>query len=352
MNIDFVELPPETSEPADSGLKLPPLPAIRSLSEISNEDMVPPPVLIEGMLYRGGKLVLSGASKGRKTFKLIHLAAAVANGADWLGFPTRKTGVLFVDAELMPFETPKRFKSVMEAANLWDESGIHIWNLRGSICSLGRLKPELLEFTKAHDIGLIVLDPFYRLSGGAEENSNTEIATFLAELESLAVDTGAAVAMAHHFAKGNAGAKNSIDRASGAGTFARDPDAILTMTEGSGSSESEPLFVIESSIRSFKPIPPFAIRWEFPIWKRDDEASTSLKGAGGAVASGSVDDILSIIQPEGTDAGTVARLASVEFGLSRKRVFELLSDGITSGRIENRKDAADNRKSIYFAPKG
>ena len=35
----------------------------------------------------------------------------------------------------------------------------------------------------------------------------------------------------HHHSKGAQGGKRSMDRASGSGVFARDPDAMLDMTE-------------------------------------------------------------------------------------------------------------------------
>ena len=40
----------------------------------------------------------------------------------------------------------------------------------------------------------------------------------------VAVQTGAAIALVHHFAKGNATRKRAQDRLSGNGVFARDPD--------------------------------------------------------------------------------------------------------------------------------
>jgi RecA-family ATPase len=58
----------------------------------------------------------------------------------------------------------------------------------------------------------VIVDPTHKLLGTADENSATHIAVLLAAMESLAVTTGAAVAMASHFAKGNASAKESIDR--------------------------------------------------------------------------------------------------------------------------------------------
>jgi AAA domain len=78
---------------------------------------------------------------------------------------------------------------------------------------------------------LVIIDPTYKLLGTADENSATDISALLNMVESLAVSTGAAVAMAGHFAKGNASAKESIDRISGSGVFARDPDSLIIFTK-------------------------------------------------------------------------------------------------------------------------
>ena len=53
--------------------------------------------------------------------------------------------------------------------------------------------------------------------GDRDENANGEIAGLMNELEASGQRTGAAVVIAHHFAKGDSTAKNAIDRMSGAG---------------------------------------------------------------------------------------------------------------------------------------
>ena len=50
------------------------------------------------------------------------------------------------------------------------------------------------------------------------------------ELGALAQSSGAAVVVAHHFAKGDSTSKEAGDRMSGAGAWVRDPDSIVVMT--------------------------------------------------------------------------------------------------------------------------
>jgi len=71
----------------------------------------------------------------------------------------------------------------------------------------------------------------------------------------LAVTTGAAVALAGHFSKGNASAKESIDRISGSGVLARDPDSLITFTR----HEEQDAFTVEMTLRNLAPVEPFVV---------------------------------------------------------------------------------------------
>ena len=52
------------------------------------------PVLIEGILRQGHKMLISGSSKAGKSFLLMQLAIALAKGREWLGFKCKKSSVL------------------------------------------------------------------------------------------------------------------------------------------------------------------------------------------------------------------------------------------------------------------
>ncbi|HZC35597.1 MAG TPA: hypothetical protein VE242_08290, partial [Chthoniobacterales bacterium] len=65
---------------------------------------------------------------------------------------------------------------------------------------------------------------------------------------------------------GNQTSKDPMDRIAGGGTFARDPDAILTFTK----HREADCFTVNVIQRSFKPIPPFVVRWQYPVLVRDN----------------------------------------------------------------------------------
>jgi len=57
------------------------------------------------------------------------------------------------------------------------------------------------------------------------------MAHFCNQFDLVCHELGAAVIYCHHHSKGTQGSKRSMDRASGSGVFARDPDALLDLIE-------------------------------------------------------------------------------------------------------------------------
>ncbi|WP_311845965.1 AAA family ATPase [Paenibacillus larvae] len=45
------------------------------------------PPLIEGVLRQGHKMLMAGPSKAGKSFALIELSIAIAEGGKWMGWP-------------------------------------------------------------------------------------------------------------------------------------------------------------------------------------------------------------------------------------------------------------------------
>jgi RecA-family ATPase len=150
---------------------------------------------------------------------------------------------------------------------------IEIWNLRGVGKTLTELAPIIINRMKKRDYLAVMIDPLYKVMEG-DENSNGDVARMVSSFDKIAEETGAAVIYAHHFAKGSAANKSIIDRAAGAGTFARDPDAILTMTQIDWAPEIEKekdwtAWRVESTLREFKAIQPVDMFFDWPIHRVD-----------------------------------------------------------------------------------
>jgi len=227
------------------------LPPNEDAAQLISKPIVLPDDVIEGVLHRGGKMVLGGASKTFKTWTLVDLAVSVAAGRDWLAkFPTKRGHVLYINLELQAAFFTNRVRVVCDENQVNLEPGyLSIRNLRGHAADLTKLLPLILHGISGSQYDLIILDPIYKLLGQRDENKAGDIASLLNEIESLAVKTGAAVAFGAHYSKGNQAGKEVIDRIGGSGVFARDPDSILNFTK----HEQEDCFTVEATLRNHPP---------------------------------------------------------------------------------------------------
>ena len=188
--------------------------------------------LIVGVLRKGHKMLIAGPSKAGKSFALIELCIAIAEGTAWLGFPCARGRVMYVNLELDRASCLHRFKDVydalgQEARHIGD---IDIWNLRGSSVPMDKLAPKLIRRASRKNYAAVIIDPIYKVLTG-DENSADQMAAFCNQFDKVCHELGAAVIYCHHHSKGYQGQKRSMDRASGSGVFARDPDALLDLTE-------------------------------------------------------------------------------------------------------------------------
>ena len=240
--------------------------------------MDPPPladVLIDGILRQGHKMLISGPSKAGKSFFLMELATALANGLDWIGFPCRKSRVLYINFEIDEASCINRFLEIRRA--LYERRHIvceHmedllVWNLRGYAMKLGDLVPKLVTRAKGLELDVILVDPIYKVISG-DENNASDMSAFCNEFDRIATLLKCSVIYCHHHSKGSQGQKKAMDRASGSGVFARDPDAQLDMLEieaddADKDTENSTAWQIESSLREFPNITPVRIWFNYPL---------------------------------------------------------------------------------------
>lgn len=208
------------------------LPDPESLADVWNDMPQKAPELIHGVLRQGHKMLLAGASKAGKSFMLIELSIALAEGKQWLGWPCEKGKILYVNMELDEASAFHRFKDVYEGLGVPPNNlhNIDIWNLRGKTAPMDKLAPKLIRRAEKQNYIAVIIDPIYKVLTG-DENSAEDMAHFTNQFDKIASELKSAVIYCHHHSKGTQGGKKSMDRASGSGVFARDPDAILDLVE-------------------------------------------------------------------------------------------------------------------------
>ena len=151
----------------------------------------------------------------------------------------------------------------------------------------------MIRRMKDRNYDVVVVDPIYKVITG-DENNASEMALFCNQFDKICAETGCSVIYCHHHSKGTQGQKNVIDRSSGSGVFARDPDAILDLTEidvpESVYMENAPTdyataWRVEGSLREFSNFRPFSCWFAFPIHRLDESGVLNefySKGSAGA----------------------------------------------------------------------
>jgi AAA domain/Bifunctional DNA primase/polymerase, N-terminal len=234
-----------------------------------------PPYVIVGLLHQMMKLMLTAPGKMRKSWLIMDLALQLALGGEWLGFDTCQSRVLILNMEMPQVFFEWRLQQIQKARKIDNgmmvKGALNALHMRGSYALDGSWEP-LAKLAKDEGYQVIIIDPIYKTLGARDENSAKDIANLLRNVDVVAEASGAAIIEVHHNAKGDYTQKEVGDRASGSGVFFRDPDAFMTM----GYANANKLYdeaKIEVRARMVPPIEPIGIRWNMPLWTRDDSVS-------------------------------------------------------------------------------
>jgi RecA-family ATPase len=253
--------------------------------EFLDEPMENPPKmpdeLIEGVVRVGHKMLISGSSKAGKSFLLMELAVALSEGIKWLGFQCKKSKVLYINLEIDRPSFINRFIQIYKAMKLKPKYNhdIAIWNLRGEAMPLDKLVPIIIRRIKNQGFDAIIIDPIYKVITG-DENNASEMGKFSNQFDKICKETGVTAIYSHHHSKGAQGFKRAMDRASGSGVFARDPDAQLDMIQLETSDEfmaqyadvqTSTAWRLESSLREFSNFKPVNFWFEYPLHRVDEK---------------------------------------------------------------------------------
>lgn len=251
------------------------LPQTENLADLWKNLPKPQGELISGVLREGHKMLLAGPSKAGKSFALIELALCLASGRPWLGrFDCKAGKVLYVNLELQRASCLHRFSDVSKALFPNDSEHPEFWhnveilNLRGYCVNWEHFVSSICRESRKSHYSAVILDPFYKLNAG-NETSAFDMVQFCNGLDRIAKESDASIIYCHHHSKGEQGWKNSMDRASGSGVFARDVDALLDIIELELPPERRQAGVtawrIESTLREFPSFEPVDVWFNYPI---------------------------------------------------------------------------------------
>ena len=239
-------------------------------------------VLVDGVMRRGDKMCVAGASKSYKSFALIQLAIATACGGKWFGWRCKQGRVLYVNCELRAESFRKRVWEVCDAMQGADRGMIgenmDVWNMRGRVHPLVTCKEHIIEQAKERGYDMVIFDPVYKVFNG-DENDAHDVSEFMLALDEIAMRLHASIVYCHHHSKGYKGDVSAQDRFSGSGVFARDCDELIdisplnlkdhTMDEW-GYDPTATAWRIETVLRDFAPKFPLDAVFEYPVHHIDE----------------------------------------------------------------------------------
>ena len=326
----------------------PPAPQYPDIVDMTDVLASPPPrpaELIQDLAFCGSKIFLQAPSKARKTFIQLDLGLSVALGQPWLGHMTRQSPVLFVNLELNEYSFWSRVNEILKAKGAQLPFGqFHVWHLRGHQVTIEQLALEIQPYVRDGGYALIDFDPVYKLWGGRNENAANEVGNLLGHIEGIGHAAEAATLCCHHFAKGSAAGKETIDRGSGSGVIGRDSDLILTLTP----HREDECFTLEYIARDFAPVASVVVRWEYPVFKIDTSLNPeSLKTQFGTGSLITDDDILAAVtaRPQTREEIQTAVCQATGRGLcAAKQAFRKVAD---SGALQFTVEKRSGTRSLW-----
>lgn len=238
-----------------------------------NQDLLPP--VIDGIVRRGETWNVVSDSKAGKSWFVHNLALSVRTGEDWLGFPVTQGGVLILDNELHEPTFCYRIRQIAAARRL-DEADfadrLDVECFRGRLVDINEVVARLKRIPKGK-YNLVILDSLYRFAPkGFDENSNAQTTEMYNLIDTAAAHLGAAIVCVRHTSKGNQSSKSVTDVGAGAGAQSRTVDCHLALR----AHEEDGAFVMAAAVRSFPKLDPVCIRFDWPVFYRDDSLDPTL----------------------------------------------------------------------------
>ncbi|MEX0641919.1 MAG: AAA family ATPase [Pirellulales bacterium] len=297
------------------------------------------PPIVDGLFRAGETVNVISHSKAGKSWFAYLLALSIIDGCDFLGrFRTTPGKVLLIDNELHRCTLAYRIPAVADALGIPAdayESELIVWPLRGRLRGLNDLYADL-EAIEPDEFQAIIFDSKYRFaSSGGNENDNNAETLFYNRADECGERTGAAIVFIHHASKGDQSGKRTTDVGSGAGAQSRAADTHLVLRE----HEEEGYAVLDAALRSFPPVEPLALRWQFPLWlpaSGIDPARLKgrLNGKDQQQAERDREATTKIVDALLKDGPATARQLRPKTGLSRERLQRLLDFMTANGDLE------------------
>jgi hypothetical protein len=210
-----------------------------------------PLLVVDRLLREGETLALAANPKCHKSWALCDLALSVASGTPWLGFQCAQRPVLLVDLHMDRTVLAHRIDAICREKQLHVPANLAVWPLRGQRCSLGDLLSGMANWSNEAHLGLVIIDPFFKLACIGGPNNRTNSRKLALALEEFSGRTQTTLAWSTDLPKGTGShAKKSAPGA----------DAEIALRPFCRDH-----YQVSGSLQNLPPLPGFKVHWKFPL---------------------------------------------------------------------------------------
>jgi hypothetical protein len=198
-----------------------------SASELYDKIFLPPAFAVE-QLMPSGLCILAAAPKMGKSLLSLLLGCCVADGKDFLGFPTNRGDVLYLDLESRDWRVKNRIERIWPARA---PESLYITHNALNL-DVGLLDQTKAWLNKTEQPRLIIVDTLGRVRGRPNRNGNAyQFDTAeLAEIKRIADDYKITVLLVHHLNKNSKQGADPYERISGTMGISGAADHIYLLT--------------------------------------------------------------------------------------------------------------------------
>ena len=235
------------------------------------EDFEP---IIENFLNRKEFMLLHATAKTGKSMLALNIGLAVATGSDFLGMPTTKSKVLYLQTEIANVSLKDRIETMLHGQEFqtYEDASLNleISNDRIRIDEIEGI--ELLKSNlKTRCPTLLIIDPLYDLHRKNEDNA-TDMAPILSDIREIARSCDCAIILIHHQGKKGEGFSNNPGHSCrGSSAFADVPDSSISLTKDKNG------FSLKGIFRNKEPIEDLRLKQTDLIFNLADFVAKPLK---------------------------------------------------------------------------